>query len=86
MSNKPVFSACCFNRGLQYIASQLKPSLVKLEISICYASVRSGTSNGVIKKFHQIVDSFLREVKVHKICTLDEPNSYWDIDLEAYYH
>ena len=38
------------------------------------------------EKFHQVVDSFLREAKIHKIRTLEELNRYWSIYLEEYYH
>lgn len=80
------FDACYFDNGSQYIAKQLKLSLGKLGISIRYAPVRSGKSKGKCEKFHQVVDAFLREAKVHKIRTLEELNRYWEIYLEEYYH
>lgn len=80
------FDACYFDNGSQYIARQLKLSLAKLGIPIRHAPVRSGKSKGKQEKFHQVVDAFLREAKVHKIHTLEELNRYWDIYLEDYYH
>lgn len=80
------FDTCYFDNGSQYIAKQLKLSLGKLGISIRYAPVRSGKSKGKCEKFHQVVDAFLREAKVHKIKTLEELNRYWNIYLEEYYH
>lgn len=79
------FDACYFDNGSQYVARQLKLSLGKLGIPIRHAKIRSGKSKGKIEKFHQVVDSFLREVKLHKVRTLDELNRYWKIYLnEAY--
>lgn len=80
------FDACYFDNGSQYVAKQLKLSLGKLGISIRYAPVRSGKSKGKCEKFHQVVDAFLREAKIHKIKTLEELNRYWSIYLEEYYH
>ena len=80
------FDACYFDHGSQYVAKQLKFSLSRLGITIRTAPVRSGKSKGKVEKFHQVVDSFLREAKVHKIKTLEELNRYWEIYLEEYYH
>ncbi|MCI7179923.1 MAG: DDE-type integrase/transposase/recombinase, partial [Lachnospiraceae bacterium] len=80
------FDACYFDHGSQYVAKQLKFSLSRLGITIRTAPVRSGKSKGKIEKFHQVVDSFLREAKAHKIRTLEELNHYWEIYLEEYYH
>jgi len=68
------FDAAYFDRGSQYIAKQLKLSLAKLGIIIRHAPVNSGKSKGKIEKFHQVVDAFLREAKVHKIKTLEDLN------------
>lgn len=79
------FDACYFDHGSQYVAGQLKLSLGKLGIPIRFARIRSGKSKGKIEKFHQVVDSFLREAKLHKIRTLDELNRFWKIYLEEAY-
>ena len=80
------FDAAYFDNGSQYVAKQLKFSLAKLGITVRHAPVRSGKSKGKCEKFHQVVDSFLREAKIHKIKTLEELNRYWGIYLEEYYH
>ena len=80
------FDACYFDNGSQYIARQLRFSLSRLGITIRHAPVRSGKSKGKCEKFHQIVDKFLAEVKVHNIRTLEELNRHWSNYLEEYYH
>ena len=80
------FDACYFDNGSQYIAKQLKFSLGKLGITIRHAPRASGKSKGKCEKFHQVVDSYLREAKVHQIRTLEQLNQYWGIFLEEYYH
>ena len=65
---------------------QLKLSLGKLGITIRHAPRASGKSKGKCEKFHQVVDSYLREAKAHQIRTLEQLNQYWGIFLEEYYH
>lgn len=79
------FDKCYLDNGSQYIARQLKISLSRLGISISHAPVRSGKSKGKIEKFHQVVDQFLREVKLKKPKSLAELNQYWDVFLNEYY-
>ena len=43
-------------------------------------------TKGTIEKFHQIVDSFLAEVALEDIKTLEELNALWEIYLEENYH
>ncbi len=80
------FDRCYFDNGSQYVAKQLKLSLAKLGISISHAPVRSGKSKGKIEKFHQVVDTFVRESKLKNVRTLDELNRLWSIYLEDHYH
>ena len=80
------FDTAYFDNGSQYVAKQLKYSLARLGITVRHAPVRSGKSKGKCEKFHQVVDAFLREVKVHKIKTLEELNHHWRNYLEEYYH
>lgn len=80
------FNSGYFDNGSQYVSRQLKLALTKLGISIRYAPLRSGKSKGKVEKFHQVVDSFLREVKLKKISTLEELNRWWKIYLEQYYN
>jgi len=79
------FDVCYFDNGSQYVAKQLNTSLAKLGITVRRAPVRSGKSKGKIEKFHQVVDSFIRECKLKKISTLDELNRLWEIFLETEY-
>lgn len=80
------FDAAYFDNGTQYVAKQLKFSLARLGITIRHAPIRSGKSKGKQERFHQTVDAFLREAKVHKIQTLEELNRHWNNYLEEYYH
>ena len=80
------FDTAYFDNGSQYVAKQLKLSLAKLGITVRHAPARSGKSKGKMEKFHQVADAFLREVKIHKVKTLEELNSYWGMYLEEYYH
>lgn len=80
------FDAAYFDNGSQYTAKQLKLSLARLGLSVRHAPVNSGKSKGKIEKFHQVVDSYLREAKVHKIKTLEDLNYHWSNFLEEHYH
>ena len=80
------FDACYFDNGAQYIAKQVKDSLARLGIRVMHAKPRSGKSKGKIEKFHQVVDSFIRESKLKDIRSLEELNRLWMIYLEEYYH
>lgn len=73
------------DNGSQYVATDLKDSMARLGITICHAPVRSGKSKGKVEKFHQVVDRFLAESKVHNVKTLDDLNYYWECYLEEYY-
>lgn len=76
---------CYFDNGTQYISKQLKIALNRLGIRIRHARPRSGQSKGKIEKFHQIVDTFLREAKLKKVAALDELNRLWNVFLDEYY-
>lgn len=76
---------CYFDNGTQYISRQLKLSLNRLGIQIRHARPRSGQSKGKVEKFHQVVDSFLREVKLKNVTTLEELNRLWGVFLDEYY-
>lgn len=74
------------DHGSQYVTKQLRCSLARLDITVRFAKIRSGKSKGKIEKFHQVVDAFLREARIHKVKTLDELNRHWGNYLEEYYH
>lgn len=80
------FDACYFDNGTQYIAKQIKFSLARLGIRVNHARPRSGQSKGKVEKFHQVVDSFVREAKLKSIKSLEELNRLWAIYLDEYYH
>ena len=80
------FDACYVDNGSQYIAKQLRFSLARLGIPVHFAPLRSGKSKGKIERFHQVVDTFLREAKLQKVTSLEELNHYWEVYLEEYYH
>ena len=80
------FDSCYVDNGSQYVAKQLQISLARLGITARFAPLRSGKSKGKVERFHQVVDAFLREVKLQKIKTLEELNHYWEIYSEEYYH
>lgn len=86
ISRYGVFDACYFDNGTQYIAKQIKFSLAKLGIRVMHARPRSGKSKGKIEKFHQVVDTFMRESKLKDVKSLEELNRLWEIYLEEYYH
>ena len=79
------FDACYVDNGRQYVAKQLGISLGKLGITVRKAPIQSGRSKGKIEKFHQVVDSYLAEVKLKNPKTLEELNYYWQIYLEENY-
>ncbi|MBP5249865.1 MAG: transposase family protein [Lachnospiraceae bacterium] len=80
------FDSCYVDNGSQYVAKQLRFSLARLGIPVRFAPLRSGKSKGKVERFHQVVDAFLREVKLQKVKNLEELNRYWEIFLEEYYH
>ncbi|MCR4856451.1 MAG: DDE-type integrase/transposase/recombinase [Erysipelotrichaceae bacterium] len=80
------FDKAYTDNGSQYISRQLQTSCAMLGISLKRARVRSGKSKGKIEKFHQVVDSFIAEVKLKKPVETTELNRYWQIFLNEYYH
>lgn len=86
VSRYGIFDACYFDNGTQYIAKQIRFSLARLGIRVIHAKPRSGKSKGKIEKFHQVVDSFIRESKLKNVRSLEELNRLWSVYLEEYYH
>ena len=80
------FDKAYTDNGSQYLSRQLKTSCAMLGISLKRARPRSGKSKGKIEKFHQVVDSFIAEVKLKKPMEIAELNRYWQIFLDEYYH
>lgn len=80
------FDCAYTDNGSQYISNQLNMSCAMLGIGLKRARVRSGKSKGKIEKFHQVVDTFIAEVKLKKPMEIAELNRYWQIFLDEYYH
>ena len=80
------FDVCYFDNGKQYVAKQLKISLNRLGIRINHAKVRSGKSKGKVEKFHQVVDTFIDEIKLKKVTSVEELNRLWNVFIEEYYN
>ena len=81
-----IFNRNSFDNGKQYVSNQLIQSLSSLGIRVLYAKPYSPQSKGGVEVFNRFVNSFLAEIKVQKVRTLEELNHYWDIWLESYYH
>ena len=80
------FDKAYTDNGSQYLSRQLQTSCAMLGIFLKRARPRSGKSKGKIEKFHQVVDSFIAEVKLKKPMEIAELNRYWQIFLDEYYH
>lgn len=80
------FDNCYTDNGSVYISHQLTTSCAKLGIRLIRAKPFSGKSKGKIEKFHQVVDSFIAEIKLKKIDSLTEINRLWAVFLDGYYH
>ena len=80
------FDRCYTDNGSVYISHQLTASCAMLGIQLIRAKPFSGKSKGKIEKFHQVVDSFIAEIKLKKIDSLTEINRLWAVFLDGYYH
>ena len=80
-----VFDCAYLDRGTQYISAQLQKSCAKLGIRVLHAKPRACESKGVIEKFHQVVDSFIAEVRVAHVHSVAELNEKWRYFLEQEY-
>ena len=81
-----VFDKAYTDNGSQYISRQLQISCGMLGIRLLRAPVKSGKSKGKIEKFHQVVDTFIAEVKLKNVMDIAELNQLWEIFLDEYYH
>lgn len=79
------FDAGYTDNGKEYISVQLVKSCARLGIRLLRAKPRRGESKGKIEKFHQVVDSFIAEIKIAKVHTLEELNRRWKIFLDQDY-
>ena len=81
-----VMDAVYADNGKQYVSRHLACALEKLGIRYMHAKPYHAWSKGLIERFNSSVDSFLDEVKLKKIKSLEELNRYWKVWVEEYYH
>ena len=73
------------DNGKEYISTQLVKSCARLGIRLLRAKPRRGESKGKIEKFHQVCDSFISEIRIAKVHTLEELNRRWKVFLDQDY-
>ncbi len=88
--HKAVLKHGCFDCGYldnggQYITEQLHKSCGKLGIRLLHAKPRNAEGKGKIEKFHQVVDSFIAEIRVAHVHSVEELNERWKYYLEEEY-
>lgn len=81
-----VMDAIYADNGKQYVSTHLTRALERLGIRYMHAKPYHAWSKGLIERFNSSVDSFLDEVKLKNVKTLEELNSYWRTWVEEYYH
>ena len=79
------FDCGYLDNGGQYITEQLEKSCGKLGIRLLHAKPRNAEGKGKIEKFHQVVDSFIAEVRVAHVHSVEELNERWKYYLEEEY-
>ena len=61
-------------------------ALERLGVRYMHAKPYHAWSKGLVERFNSSVDSFLEEVKLKNVKSLEELNSYWQAWVEEYYH
>ena len=79
------FDTGYLDNGTQYISEQLQKSCGKLGIRVLHAKPRNCEAKGKIEKFHQKVDSFIAEIRVAHVHSVEELNERWKYYLEEEY-
>nr|MBQ4455376.1 DDE-type integrase/transposase/recombinase [Clostridia bacterium] len=79
------FDCGYLDNGTQYISEQLQKSCGKLGIRLLHAKPRNCEAKGKIEKFHQKVDSFIAEIRVAHVHSVEELNERWKYFLEEEY-
>ena len=64
---------------------RLQKSCGKLGIRLLHAKPRNAEGKGKIEKFHQVVDSFIAEIRVAHVHSVSELNERWKYYLEEEY-
>lgn len=79
------FDCGYLDNGSQYITEQLAKSCAKLGIRLLHARPKNCEAKGKIEKFHQVVDSFIAEIRVAHVHSVEELNRRWKYYLEEEY-
>jgi len=75
-----------FDNGKQYRTKWMERACAMLEIKLLFAKPYSPESTGKIERFNRTVDSFLAEVTLKRVKTLDEFNQLFTVWLQECYH
>ena len=79
------FDCGYLDNGGQYITARLAKSCGKLGIRLLHAKPRNAEGKGKIEKFHQVVDSFIAEIRVAHVHSVEKLNERWKYYLEEEY-
>ncbi len=79
------FDCTYLDNGTQYTTNQLETACARLGIRVLHAKPRACESKGKIERFHQKVDSFIEEVRIAHVHSLEELNRKWKYFLEQEY-
>ena len=79
------FDCGYLDNGGQYITDRLQQSCGRLGIRLLHAKPRNAEGKGKIEKFHQVVDSFIAEIRVAHVHSVEELNERWKYYLEEEY-
>ena len=79
------FDCGYLDHGSQYITERLQKSCGKLGIRLLHAKPRNAEGKGKIEKYHQVVDSFIAEIRVAHVHSVEELNERWKYYLEEEY-
>jgi len=75
-----------FDNGKQYRTKWMERACAMLEIKLLYAKPYSPESTGKIERFNRTVDSFLDEVALKSVRTLEDFNRFFNVWLQECYH
>jgi len=76
-----------FDNGKQFKNRWMRHACAMLDIKLIYTKIYSPESNGKSERFNKNVNSFLREIKLMNITSLEEYNRYFQVWLsESYQH
>jgi transposase InsO family protein len=74
-----------FDNGAAYRSNAMKRACAQLGVKKHHHKARSPKSKGKIEKFHQVVDTFISELRLAPVKTLGDLNDRWRDYLEVYY-